>query len=83
METIGLIAAMPQECDALLQRVKQVEKSKLNSFRCYRFNLFGRNCLLVQSGMGSRRAMDATRALLNYISPQFLVSFGIAGAVQG
>jgi len=54
----------------------------LGPFRCYRFRLFDRNCLLVKSGIGLKRAMDATYALLAATSPQFLVSFGVAGAVN-
>jgi adenosylhomocysteine nucleosidase len=82
MDTIGMIAAMPQECGALLRRIGKWERTMFGPFRGYRFRLFDRNCLFVQSGMGFRRAMDATRALLAETSPQFLVSFGVAGAVK-
>jgi adenosylhomocysteine nucleosidase len=82
METIGLIAAMPQESKALLRCIKEWEPAMLGSFRCYRFRLLDRDCLLVQSGIGLKRAMQATHALLSATNPQFLVSFGIAGAVK-
>jgi adenosylhomocysteine nucleosidase len=82
METIGLIAAMPQESGALLRCVEGWERTVLGSFRCYRFRLSDRDCLLVTSGIGMKRAMDATRALLAATRPQFLVSFGVAGAVD-
>ncbi|MDI6769389.1 MAG: hypothetical protein QMD04_06910 [Anaerolineales bacterium] len=82
MDIIGLIAAMPQESSALLCRIGKWERITLGALRGYRFRLFDRNCLLVQSGMGIRRAMEATRALLAVTSPQFLVSFGVAGAVK-
>jgi len=82
METIGMIAAMPQESKALLRCIEEWELSMLGPFRCYRFQLFDRNCLLVQSGIGLKRAMDATHALLSATNPPFLVSFGIAGAVK-
>lgn len=82
MDTIGMIAAMPQESGALLRRIGEWERTMFGPFRGYRFRLFDRNCLLVQSGMGIRRAMDATHALLKATSPQFLVSFGVAGAVK-
>ena len=77
-----MIAAMPQESGALLRRIGEWERTMFGPFRGYRFQLFNRNCLLVQSGMGIRRAIDATRALLAETSPQFLVSFGMAGAVK-
>ena len=82
METIGLIAAMPQESGALLRHIKDWKRSRLGSFPVYHFQLFDRNCLLVQSGMGLSRAMNAARTLLEKVSPQFLVAFGVAGAVN-
>jgi len=83
MATIGLIAAMPEESEALLRRVKGWKRIALGTFRGYHFNQSGWDGLLVQSGIGLKRAMDATHILLAAINPQFLVSFGIAGAVNG
>lgn len=82
METIGLIAAMPQESEALLRCIKEWKRIVLGPFRGVRFQLMDRNCLLVTSGMGLKRAMVATRTLLAGSSPHLLVSFGIAGAVN-
>jgi len=50
----------------------------LGSFTGYRFRLDGRDCLLVQSGMGLKRAGEVAHALLAAASPQVLVSFGVA-----
>jgi adenosylhomocysteine nucleosidase len=82
METIGLIAAMPLESEALLHYVKKWSRTSFGTFRGARFRLVERDCLLFTSGMGLTHAMDATRTLLAEISPHLLVSFGIAGAVQ-
>jgi adenosylhomocysteine nucleosidase len=82
METIGLIAAMTQESEALLRCIKGWRRITLGPFRGVRFQLKDRNCLLVTSGIGIKRAIDATRTLLAVISPHLLVSFGIAGAVN-
>jgi adenosylhomocysteine nucleosidase len=82
METIGLIAAMPQESEALLRCIKEWRRIVLGRFRGVRFRFMDRNCLLVISGIGFNRAVDATRELLAVTSPHLLVSFGIAGAVN-
>jgi len=82
METIGLIAAMPQESAALLRCIKVWKRTTFGPFRGARFKLLDQNCLLVTSGMGLKRAMDATRTLLTGSSPHLLVSFGIAGTVN-
>ena len=82
METIGLIAAMPQESQALLRCLKGWKRTAFGPFRGVRFPLMDRDCVLVTSGMGLNRAMDGTRALLASANPHLLVSFGIAGAVN-
>jgi adenosylhomocysteine nucleosidase len=82
METIGLIAAMSQESDALLRCIRKWKRTELGPFRAVRFRLSDRDCLLVTTGMGLQRAVDGTRALLAALTPHLLISFGIAGAVN-
>ena len=82
METIGLIAAMPQESAALLRQVKGWKRIAVGKLDCKAFELHEHNCLLVTSGMGMRRASEATRQLIESHSPRLLISFGIAGAVE-
>lgn len=82
METIGLIAAMAQESQALLRCLQGRERIALASFRGFRFRLQDRNCLLLTSGMGLLRAAQGARTLLACADLSLLVSFGIAGAVE-
>lgn len=82
MITIGLIAAIPDEIRPFLKRVGKYDRTMLTPFPHYRFQLHGHECLLVESGMGLKRAMDATQALLTAEKPRLLVSFGVAGAIR-
>ena len=82
MESIGFIAAMSQEIRPFLRRVGKWERVALGAFPSYRFRLFDRECVLVQCGIGLKRATEATHALTAATKPQLLVSFGVAGAVQ-
>jgi adenosylhomocysteine nucleosidase len=82
METIGIIAAMSQERDVVLHFIEGSERSKLGSFRCDRFRLFDRDCWLIASGMGTERAAQSSRKLIEAIRPQLLVSVGVAGATS-
>jgi adenosylhomocysteine nucleosidase len=82
VETIGLIAAMPQESAALLRYVKGRERISLGPYRGFHFQINDRNCVLILSGMGLSRAKDATRTLLSFANPDIVISFGIAGAVK-
>lgn len=82
METIGILTAISQETEALLQHTGQYERVSIGPLRAYHFELLERDCLLIESGMGVKRAANATRALLAIAKPQFLISFGVAGAVE-
>jgi adenosylhomocysteine nucleosidase len=82
METTGLIAAMNQESDALLRLIKGWKRISLGQFKGYRFKCGGRNCVLIITGWGRKRAGEATRILLAEVNPKVLISFGIAGAVH-
>ena len=82
METIGIVTAMSQECDAVLRLIEHRNCSDLGPYRCYRFRILQRNCWLLTSGMGIRRAAQATRTLVESANPTLLISVGIAGAVE-
>jgi adenosylhomocysteine nucleosidase len=82
MRPIGLLAAMPQESDALLRCVHAAKRIAVGAFSGKSFELSGQTCLLVTSGMGVRRAGEAARALVEHSVPRLLISFGIAGAVE-
>jgi adenosylhomocysteine nucleosidase len=82
LETIGIVAAMSQERDALLRTIDGWEHLSLGPYRCPRFRLLNRDCLLITSGMGINRAAQATRALIDAFHPKLLVSVGVAGAVH-
>ncbi len=82
METIGLIAAMQTESAALLRCSKIWKRISVGPYRGYQSQLYDRNCVLITSGMGLKRASAATRILVDQIHPQLLISFGIAGAAN-
>jgi nucleoside phosphorylase len=82
MERIGIISAMPVERRAILKHSLKFERSKLGQLSCFRFSLSGRNCILVESGIGIKRAMYATSTLIATYRPGLIVSCGIAGAAE-
>lgn len=82
MDTIGLVVAMSQEIHPFLRYARGRKRTPIGKFQGYRFELSGRDCLLVRSGIGLERAMLATRALLAEVRPQLLISFGIGGGTE-
>jgi adenosylhomocysteine nucleosidase len=81
-ETIGLIAAMPDEISPLLKQLRKHDKTTLRGFPLYRFTVAGNHCSLIESGMGPGRAQRAAEALIESIHPDLLISFGFCGAVM-
>jgi adenosylhomocysteine nucleosidase len=82
MITVGLIAAMSMESQALLHLVKKAKRIKLGPYKGYRFDLPQWECVLIECGWGMVRAEEATRVLIQQVHPALLISFGIAGAVE-
>jgi adenosylhomocysteine nucleosidase len=82
LETIGIIAAMPQERDAVLRLVRERKRTTIGHFRCDRFQVAERDCWLLTSGIGMVRARLAAEALFEAVNPRLLVSVGVAGAVE-
>jgi adenosylhomocysteine nucleosidase len=80
MKVVALIAAMPQEIAPFLHRLGRPEPYRLGILTAYRFHLFDLDCVLVRSGVGLQRAITASRALIQAVRPELLVSFGVAGA---
>jgi len=82
MKTIGFVVAMSQEIHPLLRHIKGWKPARFGKFPGYRFELYGRNCVLVKSGIGMERAILATRALLAEEQPDLLISYGVGGGIE-
>lgn len=80
-QTIGLIAAMPEEIRPLLKKFPPVAREKFAGFNMYRFRTGEREACLIQSGMGLKNAAAATHALIAQAAPGIILNFGFAGAV--
>jgi nucleoside phosphorylase len=82
MNTIGLVAAMPLERNALLHLIKGRKRITLGSFLTHCFEFSGWDCVLITSGMGIQHAKQAAKIIVETVHPRILISFGIAGAVE-
>src|SRR5262245_12403238 len=82
-QTIGLVAAMPEEIRPVLKKAGHHIRQSCNGFTLYRFSLADRQICLIESGMGAKRAAAATNALVGVCAPGIIINFGFAGAVTG
>ena len=81
MSMIALLGAFGQEMAGLRRRMAVEEVVDGPVCKVYRGQLRGKPCLLVQTGIGRRRAEKATRFVLERFSVTELISVGFAGAL--
>ena len=72
---------MRQEVKPFLEALEAYTRAPGHGLPMYSFRLAGSDCVLVECGIGMRKAEEATREVLERHRPDILVSFGVAGAV--
>jgi adenosylhomocysteine nucleosidase len=79
---IGLVAALPIEVSAFMDRCEKVRRYKGNglTFRGGRYDRIRIAC--VEGGMGFAKARTATQALIDAHSPAWILSVGFSGALH-
>lgn len=80
-QTIGLVAAMPEETGPLLRRVGKSTRETIGGFDLYRFTIGGWNAAVIESGIGAERAAQATDLLIGAAAPDLILNIGFAGAI--
>ncbi|WP_306534905.1 phosphorylase [Geobacter sp.] len=81
MQTIGLMAAMPDEIRPLLRLAGPAARERSGTFPLWRLRIGNTDVCLVESGMGIARAAAAADALVAEATPTVILSFGFGGAV--
>lgn len=78
---IGVIGAMPEEVDALLDAMASPEEARSGPFRWHRGRIEGTAVLLAECGIGKVNAGALTQALLA-AGARAVIFTGVAGAVD-
>jgi adenosylhomocysteine nucleosidase len=76
-----VIAALDSELAGIRRHLELADTFHVGDIRMERGRLGGRECVLVQSGMGRQRAEQALRAVLAQYHPLAVLSLGFCGAV--
>lgn len=80
-QSIGVVAAMPQEIAPFLRRISRYGKERTRGCNLFRFEMAGVPVALIESGMGPKHAAAATEALIASAAPSCILNFGFAGGV--
>ena len=82
MNKIGIIFAMKEELDELLNMVDLIDTINIYELIFYKCNLNNKELILVESGVGKVNAARATQILIDNMKVDCIYNIGVAGSVN-
>ena len=82
MKRIGIIFAMEEELDELLQRLSLIKKFEIFDLVFYECRYKNIECVLVESGIGKVNAARCTQILIDNMKVDYVFNIGVAGGVS-
>ena len=79
---IGIIGAMEEEVQELISDLAFAEKKIVASMDFYKGTLYGKDCVIVKSGVGKVNAALCTQILADFYKPEALINTGVAGSLD-
>lgn len=79
---IGIIGAMEEEVQELIADLAFAEKKTVASMDFYKGTLYGKDCVIVKSGVGKVNAALCTQILAHFYKPEALINTGVAGSLD-
>ena len=81
-ELTGIVFALEIEAGALLDRMMRTQSTQGNGFKYHQGHLSGKNYVLVESGVGCEKVLQAADNLVSIFNPGRILSAGFAGALD-
>ena len=82
MNNIGIIGAMDEEVDVLVELMDIEEKVEKASLKFYRGTLEGKDVVVVRCGIGKVNAALCAQILISEFNVEAVVNTGVAGAIH-
>ena len=82
MKRIGIIFAMEEELEELLQRLNLIKKFEIFDLVFYECRYKNIECVLVESGIGKVNAARCTQILIDNMKVDYVFNIGVAGGVS-
>ncbi|MDI6602193.1 MAG: 5'-methylthioadenosine/adenosylhomocysteine nucleosidase [Thermoanaerobacteraceae bacterium] len=79
---IGIIGAMGEEIEILLNKCNIIKKSELAGMLFNRCEINEKDCVLVVSGIGKVNAAVCTQILISNFNANTVINTGVAGAID-
>ncbi len=82
MKKIGIIFAMKEELEALLDIVNVEKEYKIFELDFYECTIGNTNCVLCESGVGKVNAARCTQILIDNMQVDYIINVGVAGGLN-
>lgn len=83
MKRVGLIVAMDEEREEILNIMKDKEIKQIYNLRFVKGKIQEKECVLVKSGIGKVNAARATQMMIDNFKVDYVISLGVAGSLAG
>lgn len=80
--SVGILGAMPEEVELLLQHLEGIETKCIAGSRYYVGSLYGKKCVVVRTGWGKVASAACAQTLIHVFSPTAIVCIGSAGSLK-
>ena len=83
MKYIGIIVAMDEEREEIINIMKDVEVKQVYNLRFLVGKIQGKNCIIAKSGVGKVNAARTTQIMIDNFELSYVINIGVAGAING
>ena len=80
-ETIAILGAVSEEIAGIKREINISDRVGLDKSEAWFGKYQGRNIVLVRTGVGRKRAQNATQQVIDKFNPEVIISMGYAGAL--
>lgn len=82
MKKIGIIVAMDEELETIINIMTEVKVEKIYNLEFLKGKIKEKNCIIVKSGVGKVNAARTTQIMLNKFDIEYIINVGAGGAIN-
>ena len=82
MKLIGIIVAMDEERESVLDIMTDVKVEQIYNLRFMVGKIKGKECVLIKSGVGKVNAARATQVMIQKYDINYIINVGVGGAIN-
>lgn len=83
MQEIGIMVAVEEEKEAILNIMTDVKVEQIYNLRFLRGKIQEKDCVLVKSGIGKVNAARAAQVMIHNFDMPYMINLGAGGAING